>query len=93
MSSFDEVKGKAKQAWGDLTGDEKARAEGQADEARGHIKERFDDAKDKAGEKVNELLGKANDKLEKNEDEKQALCKSYKEALDKGLFFCPMIDT
>lgn len=69
MSNFDEVKGKAKQAWGDLTGDENAKAEGQLDEAKGHVKERFEDAKDQAGEKVNDFLDSANDKLEKDEDE------------------------
>jgi uncharacterized protein YjbJ (UPF0337 family) len=49
---IDETKGKAKQAWGDLTDDEKTRAEGERDEVKGkgqqavgHIKDAADDVK------------------------------------------------
>jgi uncharacterized protein YjbJ (UPF0337 family) len=52
--SIDEVKGKAKQAAGDITGDSSTRAEGKADEAKGkaeraaaEVKDRADDLKDK----------------------------------------------
>jgi len=36
---IDQAKGRAKQAVGDLTGDEKLKAEGQVDEAEGEVEE------------------------------------------------------
>jgi uncharacterized protein YjbJ (UPF0337 family) len=50
--TVEEVKGKAKQAWGDLTDNEEVRSEGQIDEAKGkgqqtvgHLKDAADDVK------------------------------------------------
>ena len=50
--TFEEAKGKAKQAWGDLTDNEEVRLEGQLDEAKGkgrqsigHLKDAADDVK------------------------------------------------
>ncbi len=42
---LDEVKGKAKQAWGDVTDDADLHAEGQADEAKGRVKQAVGDAR------------------------------------------------
>ena len=42
---LDEAKGKAKQAWGDLTDDASTHAEGQADEAKGKLKQAAGDAR------------------------------------------------
>jgi len=45
--AVDEVKGHAKSAWGDLTGDERTKAEGEIDKAKGNIKQGMADAKDR----------------------------------------------
>ena len=46
--TVDELKGKGKQAWGDVTGDDQTKAEGKVDEAKGNIKQAWGDIKDKA---------------------------------------------
>ncbi len=52
---FDQAKGRAKQAVGDLTDDKEMQREGEADEVAGKLKDKVDDAKDK----VNDLIDKA----------------------------------
>jgi uncharacterized protein YjbJ (UPF0337 family) len=49
---FDEIKGRGKSAFGDLTGDEKTRSEGDADQVAGKAKQGMADAKDKADDIV-----------------------------------------
>jgi len=44
---FDELKGRAKEAAGDLTDDEELEAEGKTDQAAGKVKEKAHDAVDK----------------------------------------------
>lgn len=51
----DQAKGKAKQAGGDLTGDENQKAEGQMDEIKGKAKKGMADAKDKVSDAVDDL--------------------------------------
>ena len=51
----DQVKGKAKQAWGDVTGDERLQDEGVADEASGDVQEGFGRAKRKVGETIEDV--------------------------------------
>ena len=51
----DQVKGKAKQAWGDLTDDDRMRDEGAADEAKGDLQEGFGKAKRKVGETIEDM--------------------------------------
>ena len=51
----DEMKGRAKEALGDLTDDEEMRREGQRDQAAGGIKKQIDDAGDWAKDKVDDL--------------------------------------
>ena len=51
----DQVKGKAKQAWGDLTDNERLRDEGAADEAKGDLQEGFGKAKRKVGETIEDM--------------------------------------
>ena len=46
----EEMKGEAKQAWGDATGDDRTKAEGMLDEAKGKIQQGLGDLKDKADE-------------------------------------------
>jgi uncharacterized protein YjbJ (UPF0337 family) len=52
---MDQVKGKAKQAWGDLTDDEQVRNEGIRDEARGDLGETVGRARRKVGETIEDL--------------------------------------
>ena len=50
-----QVKGRVKQAWGDLTDDEKLRDEGVADEASGDVQEGFGRARRKVGETIEDI--------------------------------------
>jgi uncharacterized protein YjbJ (UPF0337 family) len=54
----DELKGRAKEAAGDLTDDEGLQAEGKADKAGGKIKQGLDDAKDRGEELVDKVKDK-----------------------------------
>ena len=51
----DQVKGRVKQAWGDLTGNEPLRDEGVADEASGDVQEGFGRARRKVGEAIEDI--------------------------------------
>jgi uncharacterized protein YjbJ (UPF0337 family) len=51
MSNIDEAKGRAKEAAGDLSGDDELKREGKIDQAEGKAK----DAVDQAGDKAKEL--------------------------------------
>ncbi|MBK0038827.1 MULTISPECIES: CsbD family protein [Enterococcus] len=59
--TFDKAKGKAKEVVGDVTGDNKTKAEGILDQAVGKVKEVAADAKDK----VDEVVIDAKDKFKK----------------------------
>jgi uncharacterized protein YjbJ (UPF0337 family) len=58
MENKDQVKGKVKQAVGDLTGDEDLRREGKADEKAGEVKEFVEGVKDKADDLVDTVKDK-----------------------------------
>ena len=51
----DQIKGKLKQAAGDLTDDEQLRGEGAADEMVGNVKEGFGRGRRKVGEAIEDL--------------------------------------
>jgi len=51
----DEMKGKAKEAVGDLTDDDELKREGKVDQAAGSIKDRVSDAKDWVEDKVDDV--------------------------------------
>lgn len=51
----DKIKGKVKQAAGDLTDDERLHDEGVADEAAGNVQEGFGRARRKVGEAVEDV--------------------------------------
>jgi uncharacterized protein YjbJ (UPF0337 family) len=51
----DQVKGKVKQAWGDLTDDERLHDEGVADEAAGNVQEGIGRARRKVGEVIEDI--------------------------------------
>jgi uncharacterized protein YjbJ (UPF0337 family) len=58
MENKDQVKGKVKQAVGDLTGNEDLRKEGKADEQAGEVKEFVEGVKDKADDLVDTVKDK-----------------------------------
>ena len=62
MDNKDEVKGKVKQAVGDLTDNEDLKKEGKADEQAGKIKESLEDVKNKA----DDVVDKVKDKITKD---------------------------
>ena len=51
----EQAKGRAKQAWGDLTNNERLHEEGVADEAAGNVQEGFGKAKRKVGEFIEDV--------------------------------------
>lgn len=51
----DDIKGRAKEAAGDLTDDEDLKREGKADQAAGKLKQKLDDAKEWAEDKIDDL--------------------------------------
>ena len=51
----DQIKGRAKQAWGDVTNDERLHDEGVADEAAGNVEEGFGRARRKVGEAIEDI--------------------------------------
>jgi len=56
----DQVKGRAKEAVGSLTGDKDLQSEGKVDRRAGETKEKLDHA----NEKIDEVIDKADDKVE-----------------------------
>jgi uncharacterized protein YjbJ (UPF0337 family) len=57
----DKLKGKAKQAWGDVTNNERLHDEGVADEASGNVQEGFGKARRKLGEALDDVADKIKD--------------------------------
>ncbi len=51
----DELKGRAKEAAGDLTGDRDLKREGQSDRAAGTVKQKVEDAKDWVEDKIDDI--------------------------------------
>jgi uncharacterized protein YjbJ (UPF0337 family) len=60
--NLDQVKGKLKQAAGDLAGDDELRREGKVDERAGNAKERLDKAKDKLTDVIDDVKEKLHGK-------------------------------
>ena len=54
----DDLKGRAKEAAGDLTGDRDLQREGKVDQATGTVKDKAEDAKDWVEDKVDALKDK-----------------------------------
>ena len=52
---WDQLKGKAKKVWGELTDDDFKKAEGSADKLYGLIQEKFGDTKDAIQKKIDGL--------------------------------------
>ena len=49
---MDQAKGRVKQAWGDLTGDDSTHAEGTADEMAGNVKEKVGQARESIADAI-----------------------------------------
>ncbi len=62
MGTMDEMKGRIKQAAGDLTDNDELRREGERDEAAGKVKDVVENVKDK----VNDAVDAIKDKFNKN---------------------------
>ena len=56
--SIDDIKGKAKEAFGDATGDESTKAEGKIDQAKSDLQDKANEVKDKAAEVFNDVTDK-----------------------------------
>ena len=54
-SNMDEMKGRAKEAVGDLTDDDKLKREGKADQVGADVKEKAEKAKDKVDDAVDNV--------------------------------------
>ena len=57
---MDQMKGRVKQAAGDLTDDSDLKREGKGDEAAGKLKDKVDDVKDKVDDAIDDVKDKAN---------------------------------
>jgi uncharacterized protein YjbJ (UPF0337 family) len=55
--TFDDLKGRGKAAWGELTDDEELKTEGHADRAKGAAKKGFADAKEAVDAAVKKVTG------------------------------------
>jgi uncharacterized protein YjbJ (UPF0337 family) len=58
VPNSDEIKGRVKEAAGDLTDNEKLQREGRSDQAAGKVKGKVDDAKDKIDDAVDSVRDK-----------------------------------
>ena len=54
----EQITGRAKQAVGDLTGDEELEREGEVEETEGEVKDRVDDAKEQVDDAVDSVADK-----------------------------------
>ncbi|HWL43775.1 MAG TPA: CsbD family protein [Ilumatobacter sp.] len=59
--TFDQAKGRVKQAAGALTDDDDLKREGKADETAGKVKEKLGDVKDKLEDVVDDVRRKGDD--------------------------------
>lgn len=55
--TVDDLKGRGKSAWGELTGDDEKKAEGEADQTKGAAKKVLADAKDALDTAVKKVTG------------------------------------
>lgn len=58
MSNTDDIKGRIKEAAGDLTDNERLENEGKADQAEGKVKDAVDTARDKLGDAADKVRDK-----------------------------------
>ena len=58
MENKDEMKGRVKEAAGDLTDNDRLKNEGKADKAEGKLKDAVDTVRDKVGEVADKVTGR-----------------------------------
>ena len=63
---WDQMKGRIKEAWGDLTDDDLNKTEGKVDRLVGTIKEKTGETADKIEEKLGQLMDAIGDKAKRN---------------------------
>ena len=54
-NTAEDLKGKAKESWGDATDNEQLEAEGKIDQGKAAVKDKFEDVKDDVAEKFNDV--------------------------------------
>lgn len=59
MSNTDDIKGRVKEAAGDVTDNEKLEREGKLDQLEGKVKDMVDDAREKVGDFIDKVKDKA----------------------------------
>lgn len=69
-NKFDDVKGKAKEAAGEVSDNKDLQNEGKADQLVSDVKEKISEAGETVKEKANEVLGKIQDKFDDNDEPK-----------------------
>ena len=62
MSNTDDIKGRVKEAAGDLTDNERLKREGKGDQIEGKVKDFVDDARDK----IEDAVDKVREKLDRD---------------------------
>jgi uncharacterized protein YjbJ (UPF0337 family) len=62
---IEDVKGRVKEAAGDLTDDEKLKREGKVDQASASVKEKIGDVSEKAEEGVEKVKDKVQEKMDR----------------------------
>jgi uncharacterized protein YjbJ (UPF0337 family) len=65
---MEDIKGRVKEAAGDLTDDEQLEREGKLDQASANVKEKVGDASEKAKEGVEKVKDKVGDAMDKDKD-------------------------
>jgi uncharacterized protein YjbJ (UPF0337 family) len=66
MANTDDLKGRAKEAIGDLTDNEDLEREGKTDRAAGKVKETLGDLKDKADDAIDAVKDKLHDATDRS---------------------------
>ena len=74
----DQLKGKAKEAAGEVTDNESLENEGKADQLKGGVREKLEDAGDAVKDKFNEVAGKVQDRVD---GERELLRRNWIDAL------------
>lgn len=70
-NKVDDLKGKAKEATGEVTDNKDLQNEGKADQLLSDVKDKISEAGETVKEKANEVLGKIQDKLDDDEKPEQ----------------------
>ncbi|RZJ86979.1 MAG: CsbD family protein [Hymenobacter sp.] len=84
-SNWDEIKGKLKQQYAQLTDEDLTYAEGKGDELLGKLQEKLGKGKAEVTKIINDLTGKGDDLADKAKDAASEGADKAKNAVDKGV--------